>query len=436
MGTTTLATLIEKMSTNIHDFLEVATTTNIAGSSTDVISTNLNEWDDGADDFFNDWWCYIDGTANAGVHRKVSDYATSTGTLTLQGANLAAESAAVNIRLYRISRDDKVSAIQDAILEKYPQTFIYLDNTDLVTGNILPPFNWATSSTLDVWTEPTGTLAKNTDGTYKWRGSSSAKLTASGVDDYLYIDSDNYPRLLDLMDKTVDFKGYVYPEVADDSFLTIYTVQKDGTAQTLNSTTTTYASRKCLIELEDQSINDDLEHFEARLRVHTDAKYSYFDIPRLTGKDVHEYLLPNDFQDGDVSEVFIQSSGHSDDWCDDIQPTSWQQVYNSKIRNDGTYKYLYLPDSYGANRQIRLIGQKPLESLSAATDTVSLDSKEVRPLIAYATHLLFERQAAEVSSEDRERLLEASMYWLGKYDMLKKLNPPRPSIKMKLPSLY
>jgi len=433
---TSLETLIEKLSVNIHDFLEVATTTNIAGSSTDVISTTLNEYDDGADDFFNDWYCYIDGVNNAGINRKVADYVTATGTLTLQGANLAAESAAVNIRLYRYSRDDKVSAIQDAILEKYPQTFLYLDNTDLVTGNILPPFNWATSSTLDFYTEPSGTLAKNTSGTYKWRGSSSAKVTASGANDKLYISSNVYPRLLDLMDKNADLKGWVYGEVANDPYLRIKTWQKDGTAQTLTSSTTTYATKKCLIELEDQSLNDDLDTIEVWLGVTTDTKYSYFDMPRLIGKDVHEYLLPKDFQDGDVSEVYVQTGGHSDDICDDLQPTDWRQVLNSKIRNDGTHQYLYLPDWYGDNRQIRLVGQKPLESLSAATDTISLDSKEIRPLIAYAAHLLFERQAAEVSSEDRDNLKDASMYWLGKHDTLKKLNPPRPNTKMKLPRLY
>ena len=435
MGTTSLETIIERLSKNIGDYTQVATTTNIAGGNTTVVSTNLNEWDDSADDYFNGWWCYIDGTNNAGVHRQVSDYATATGTLTLRGANLSSESAAKNIRLYRYSRTDKVSAIQDAILEKYPQTFLYLDNRDLVTGNILPPFNWATSSTLDVWTEPTGTLAKNTDKTYIWRGSSSAKLTASGANDYLYVTSDVHRRLLDLMGENVDFKCWVYPEVADDVFLTIYTVQKDGTTQTLNSTTTTYAGKKCLIELEDQSINDDIEHFEARLRVKTDTKYGYFDMPRLTGKDVHEYMLPKDFQDGDVSEVYIQTSGHSDDACDDILPINWHQVYNSKIRDDGTYKYLYLPNSYGDNKQIRLIGQKPLESLSSATDTISLDQEHIRPLIAYALYLLFERQKDGASSEDIGRIEYTAQYWLGKYNQLSKLNPPR-KYYMKLPNLY
>jgi hypothetical protein len=436
MGLTTLATLIEKMSQQIGDWLEVTTTTNIAGGNTNVISTELNQYDKGTDDYFSEpsYWCYIDGVANAGVLRQVSDYVTTTGTLTLRGANLAAESAAVNIRLFRYSRTDYVRCLNDTILEKYPETFLYLDNRDLITGNILPPFNWATTSTLDIYTKPTGTLLKNTNGAYIWRGSSSAKVTASGADDYLYISSDNYNRLLDLMDKEVDFKCWVYPEVANDVFLTIYTVKKDGIAQTLNSTTTTYAGKKCLIELEDQSINDDIEHFEARLRVHTAAKYSYFDMPRLIGGEVHEYLLPQDFQDGDVSEVHIQVSGHSDDMCDDLMPTHWQQVFNAKVRNDGTYNYLYLPDSYSSNRQIRLIGHKPLETLSADADTISLDQEHIRPLLAYASYLLFERQKEGVSSEDIGRIISAAAYWLGKYNMLSKLNPKK-RVYMHLPSI-
>ena len=45
------------------------------------------------------------------------------------------------------------------------------------------------------------------------------------------------------MVETIDFKAWAYPEADDDAFLTIYTTEPDGTAQTLNSTTSVYAGK-------------------------------------------------------------------------------------------------------------------------------------------------------------------------------------------------
>jgi len=280
-------------------------------------------------------------------------------------------------------------AINNASKEISNNLFIPLDNTDLITGNILPPFNWATSSTLDKYTEPTGTLAKNTDKTYIWNGSTSAKVTASGANDKILLSSTSYRRILDQMDNSVDLKCWVYPEVADDAFLKIKTWQADGTAQELDSTTTTYAGKKNLIELEDQDINDDLSLIEIWLYVATDTKYSYFDMPRLIGKNVREYLLPKDLQDGHLCRVEIQTSSHSDDACDDLHPTDWETVYGWKIIEESGEKYLRLPAGYSQERQIRLIGYKVLETLSATTDTISLDGEQVNLLLAYAASKLF-----------------------------------------------
>jgi len=285
------------------------------------------------------------------------------------------------------------NAINNASREISDNLFIPLDNMDLITGNILPTFNWATSSTLDVYTEPTGTLAQNTDATYIWNGSSSAKLTASGANDYLYINSDSYRRLLDCMGKGVSLYGFVYPEVADDVFLDIITTQKDGTGQALNSETTTYAGKKCLIELEDQTINDDIEHFEVRLRVKTTLKYSYFDMPYLIGANVSEYLLPKNFQEGILSSVQIQTTGD----CDDLHPANWETVYDYKVVPDGDDKYLRLPSGYSTKKRIRLIGSKKLEDdLSSDTDTISIDGKQVNLLLTYAAGKLFQMESDEL----------------------------------------
>ena len=446
MGTTTLETLIKRLSINIGDYLQVATTTNIAGSSTTVLSTNLNQYDDAADDYFNGWWCFIDGTANVEVHRQVSNYATSGGTLTLRGANLSAESAAVNIRLYKYSRTDKVNAIVDTILEKSPEAFLALDDRTLITNNILPDshFEWWTSDTASkFYTASTITFAKTTTaGSIRGpRGTTSAKATAGAANKYFYINSDSWPRLLDLQGNDVDFRCWANPEATDDDLtLVIYTVSNDGsTTQTLTSTTACQAAYWTLLNHDGQSLNDDLHSIEIRFKVATNSEYGIFDNARLCGPVIHEYLLPENFQDGKIDEVLIQSSGYADYLCDDIMAPTWERVYNFDITNDGTYKYLYLPNSYTSEKQIRLIGRKPLEDMGASgvtgASTISLDNEKIRPLLAYACHLLFARQADQVSTEDRSMLEYESAKWLGRYNYLSKLNPKKPSRYYHLPDL-
>ena len=312
---------------------------------------------------------------------------------------------------------DYTDAINNATREIYPKLFKPIDDTSLITGNILPPFIWSNSSTLKIYTSPTGTLAKNTTGTYIWNGQSSAKVTADGADDYLYITSNSYPRILDIMDKSIDYKCWAYPEDADDAFLTIYTIKADSTAQTLNTTSSCTAGKHTLLHVVDQEINDDIVEIQFRMRVHTDTKYAYFDAPRAIcgSHNLYEYLLPDDLQTGDIAEVWIQTSGYADDVCDDLHPQSWERIYNSKVIDDGTYRYLRLPYLYPIERKLRLIGRCPLEELSADTDTISLDGQKVNLLIAYAAYLLFEMGRQIPSSEDISRLETASAYWWAKY---------------------
>ncbi len=354
------------------------------------------------------------------------------GTTTLLSLRLKLQTAIGDKN--QVYADNYTDAIKNAIEQIYPNLFRYLDNTDLVTGNILPPFNWSTTALLDIYTEPTGTLLKTTDGDYVRRGSSSAKVTGSGANDVLYIDSTDYPRLLDLMGKTITFKDWAHPVDADnDAFLTIQYTESDGTSTTVNSTTTCKAGQFTLLEIEDQAIPDDIVQIQFRMRVLTTAQNVYFDQPRVTGRDVREYLLPTDFQDGFVSQVKVQTSGYSDDICDDLHPRYWEEVYGYEIIDDGTYKYLRLPYLYSNERQIRLIGYHQLETLTSDTETITLDGERLNLLIAYAAYLLFEMEEDVPSSRDTSRIERASVKWLSKYyRLLPKLGMTTPRMSMKL----
>ncbi len=310
--TTTLATLEQRLSELIGDWIECLVTTAINADNL-VVSTNLNEYDGGINDYFNGWYCYITDKANAGVERQISDYATATGTITVRGAVLADDAANLaTIRVYRHSRTNKVKAINRAIEELYPSLHKRRDDLTLVTGNNLPNGHfedWASSSYPDLYAVTNATAAEtNTAGLFRG-ATASSKVSATAADGYMYITSNTFPRLLDLMGHTVSFYAWAYPEVADDAFLTIYTLQADGTAQTLNSVTTCPAGAWTRLLLGQQTLNDELVKVEFRFRVHTNAKYAYFDDAIVIGHWIYEYLLPADFQIGNIDQVYIQTSG-------------------------------------------------------------------------------------------------------------------------------
>jgi hypothetical protein len=131
-------------------------------------------------------------------------------------------------------------------------------------------------------------------------------------------------------------------------------------------------------------------------------------------------MLPNGFQNGTVRQVWIQSSSQADDACDDLHPTYTEEIGSWRIINDGSYKYLHFDYTPSAEKKIKLVGHCPLESLSSSTDTVTLDDRRVNLLLHYAAHLLYERQKAIVSSDDKGRYEQESNYHLAKAEMLRR----------------
>jgi hypothetical protein len=249
----TLLDLDERFCRIIGDWIQATCTTAIT-TNNDVISTSLKNYDMGQDDTFKDRWLYIEDYANIGVERLIFDYTSSTGKCCIRGAALASDTANLaTIRITRSSFDDRKTAVNDALRECSNQLFSRIDDRTLVSGNILPNpsfEDWAVTTIPDFYTASgTATVAENTTAGLHRQGTSSAKLTAGAASDYFYITSNSYERLLDLQGCSVDLKVWCYPEVANDGFIQIYTLQADGTEQTLTSTTACPAGKWTLLEL-------------------------------------------------------------------------------------------------------------------------------------------------------------------------------------------
>lgn len=437
LNTSTLLELIQNLAEENGDYLTFNTTTNIAADN-NIVSTTLKQYDDGEDGYFDGWWVYLNTSNNASVERQTglpgtTTYATASGTLTILGAALSAETAAQTCYLFRYKRDDYKKAIIEACKRIYPSLHKRIDDITLVTGNILPDGHlesWSSATALTYWTATNATLARTSTATYIRGGTYSAKVTASAANGNISVSSNDYPKLLQLQNKTINAYCMAYPQTADDTTMIIDTVSRDGsTTQTLTSTTSCPAGYWTMIEHENQTLNDDLQEVKLTLNVATNGQYAYFDDVYLGGVSLTEYLLPDDFIGAHLSQVMMQNVGTEDPMFYDAKPFITDDSgtpLNFGIINDGTYEYLKTEET-SKKRRLRLIGFKPLETLSADTDTITIDSQRIPLLIAMAKMIFWKRNRVPVSVKDKRNVVDESIEAERDYrTLLAKHYMPRP----------
>lgn len=421
----TLATLRDSLSQNIGDYLHETVTTALTTDNS-VVSTNLAKYTT-KDDWFNRQWCLITSLANAGANRKIFDYESPANTLSVQGAAFASDTAALaTFEIHAYNPDNKKRAINAAAKLTFPTLYrpVEWDST-LVMGNCLPNGHfedWAVSTYPDYYTVINATATKTTASASLHGGATSAKVAATAANGYMNLSSDDYPQLLNLAGQTISFKAWVLPEVANDAVLEINYGMTDGTSTTLTSTSTCVAANWSQISLDDQAIASNMNGIDFRFKVKTNAKYVYYDSARVIGPGVYEHILPTDFQTGEVSAVYKQISGNSDDICDDLK-TNMSQVeplYGWSTYTQGGIKYLRLPEASSDEVKLILKGYTPLENnLSADTDTMTISDPQAELLLMYAAFKLYEMEAGLADGEAKAALRTEAMYWFNQYQFNK-----------------
>uniref|UniRef100_A0A6M3LFC8 Uncharacterized protein n=1 Tax=viral metagenome TaxID=1070528 RepID=A0A6M3LFC8_9ZZZZ len=411
INTSTLILLEQLLMESCGDYLSFETTTNITTNKS-VISTTLNQYDDGEDGYFDDRWIHIQGVTNPDVERKIGSttYDTATGTCYVYGANLVAEAAAMTCRITRYKREKYKTALLRAIEEVYGLGLLYkaVDDLTLVTGNRAVDGHfesWSSATALTYWTASNITLAQTSTAGLTRGGTYSAKCTAGAANGYISIHSNTYPELLDFQGRTIDAYVQAYPQTANDANIVIYTKQADGTEQTLTSTTATPAGEFTEIKHESQTINDNLTDFEIRLKVTTNGQYVYYDDLYVGDRNLTRYLLPDSFVGGKLEQVWMQQTGQSNELFYDLNSFTRERGKQLAfvITSNGTNRYLELMEAPPNKRRLRLIGEAPLETLSATTDTITLDAWRIPLLIAKARMIFWERESVPVSSEDSSK---------------------------------
>ena len=117
-----------------------STTTNISGSNTNVIDTEITRRFP-VDDYFNNrWFLQLTGTSTDNLNnvRRVTDYAQSSGTLTCAGASgnnwPASESGSITYELSTFHPDDVKDAYNEAREIVFPDISMVRDLETVVTG--------------------------------------------------------------------------------------------------------------------------------------------------------------------------------------------------------------------------------------------------------------------------------------------------------------
>lgn len=413
MATKTLANLRDALSTELHDYLHSTVTTALAATN-NLVDTELANVKGGTvDNFCKGWWVLVTSENNDGEIRRVSSYTATSKTIVSLGAAWTAETAGAKAtyELHKYHPTDKLDAINIVAQDIYPDLYREVVDTSLITGNILPDFNWWTAAAAHLfWSSSTMTLARTSPGSGYTRGNRfSMKTTDAGAgDEYVLINSDDYPRLLDLQGHSVSFYVWAYPvDTDDDAEIEIYTVKPTTTGTTVQTLTSTTVSEKGtfnLIKLETQAIASDIDFIEIRMRCVTASKNVYFAEPRLVVDGINSYMLPEWFQEGDISWVGIQRTGRSYP-CDNVGSNdAYDDYYGCHVVtedvNGTVYKFLETPDFLSSQRRIELKGRCPLEyALSADTDTVTLDNRNLRYFVLASARQLFIMERGSVTSE-------------------------------------
>jgi hypothetical protein len=139
LPTTTFGTMRQDISRELG-YVSFATTTNITTNNS-IISTALAD-DYDQDDLFIGWFVLLrndsDGSTstNNGLVRRVTDYAKSTGTITVAGAVLGAEDEGINVELHRFHPDRITDHYNRARQVLYPYVGIVRDFQTIVTGQL------------------------------------------------------------------------------------------------------------------------------------------------------------------------------------------------------------------------------------------------------------------------------------------------------------
>ncbi len=436
-----MSTAYETLRTNFGyetDSVKEVTTTG-AGTTTTLVSTDLQKWDGANDDYYNkQWLCITSGTYD-GSSGFITDYATSTGTATFTPALAGAPGSAKTAEIHTYEPNKILKAFQRAVDLCYTAVgqrkglFKDVVDTSIVTGNWLWNSHfedWALTTAPDHFTKSgTATVSEETDVIRGPYGTSAMKMTGGGATDYMYQSQLEVPALLDLAGQSITFHCGVYCATASKGRISVYTKTSAGVTATTSSTYNTGTSEYQHLEV-DVTIPDDLTDIQFRYESGGDTVY--FDNSYITdASEPFRHHLTKSITHKPV-QVFSQTnSGSGGVYGADVIEggESWQVIPKGMwdVVYDGTDYLLNLkPLQAGATctyastqrRKLKVHGIEPLTTPTTDASIVEVSGEQARALVAVAAHQFFLSLATSSSASDDQvqNYKTRASYWQAEAD--------------------
>ena len=397
MPTTTWSTARADISRPLG-FIGFTTSTNIT-TNTSVVSTELAD-DFDQDDYLIGWFIRITSGNNADIVRRVTDYTASSGTLTVAGANLSAESGGVTCELTRFNSDSMENHFNRASAELFPQIALVRNVETIVTGQrqhryTLPstlrgkpvrvylgqripadstPENEITDPGFELWDSTTALTNWTLSGTNATVNQESETTTPNN---YAVLQDQYSARLVTADSGVTTLLQTVTPTVAVQG-------QEANVAVWVYCMTASRVAARCGSTAGDTHGGTGWERLEATENQGVAATTIAVGITVTSGSSIGVY----------VDEITL-SVGQSEPLG-----ATWEEIedwtYIPPIAGASNNGLLEFNQVLPAGRRIRIVGRAPISTISSDSSTIEVDTEQLIPLYDY-TRMLMAQDVATVS---------------------------------------
>jgi len=415
--TTTLSAMLPKFGRRVGAYIGSFSTTTTITTNTSIIATGLRDLGFTDDDVLNDSFLKITSGNNLNEVRLVSDYTGSSGTITVAGTNLTADSGTgTTFEIYRYDPDQLRDSINDAANQAYPALFKRIDDrthtvapgqaryarpssiepgyirqvyivpkieSKTFSENVINDQNCdmeASSSALTNWTDSANiTAAVEVDTTTPnnfmvYRGQYSAKLTcaatSTGTFTLSVTDPTNYES------EELNFSIWVYSKYAD---VVSPMVQIDSDTAVTGTAHSGGGWERLTVSTTSSNVGSTIKvglSFASNSAIYT----VYADEAILT-------------------------SGSSE------TPKGYESIVFDWTEEGDNLTFLTAPPSH---YNLHIVGCGALETLTAGADTITLEPHRVNLLLDYAALTFFEGELDQTSADDQNAILRQITHYRNK----------------------
>ena len=134
-STSTVDTILPEYARRLGAYAGSFSTTTAITTNTSVVSTGLTDRGFTADDILNDFFIRITSGNNDNAIRRISDFTGSSGTITVTGTNLSADSSTgTTFEIYRYDPNLLLETLQSGAQSAFPSLYVEVNDRNITLG--------------------------------------------------------------------------------------------------------------------------------------------------------------------------------------------------------------------------------------------------------------------------------------------------------------